>query len=92
VADGPGSMCFTREQGVGDPISYDFVVAVLIGWLPRAEVVASSPTPQWEEALAQEIFFQPCKEVIDKVLDWNYEVFDPIREDEQSNGIGGQVR
>jgi hypothetical protein len=60
----------------------------LISWRREIiEVVASSSTPEWEEPLAREIFFQPRKEVIDKVLRWNEEVFDPIREDEQADGV-----
>src|SRR5919107_5684948 len=93
VTYSPTSLCLTREQRVGDPIGDDFVVAILISWRrPIIEVGVSSPTPHWEESLARQIFFQPCKEVIDKVLRWNGEVSEPIREDKQANGVSGQVR
>jgi hypothetical protein len=88
VAYSPTSLCLTREQRVGDPVSDDFVIAILISWRRKIiEVIAGSPTPQWEEPLARQIFFQPCKEVINKVVRWNDEVFNPIREDEQPNGV-----
>src|SRR3712207_9292519 len=64
VAYSPTSLRFTREQRVGDPTGDDFVVAILMRWLPHIEVAASSPTPHWEEPLAREIFLQPGKEVI----------------------------
>ena len=45
VAYSPTSLRFTREQSVGDPISYDFVVTILISWCPKIEVVPGSPAP-----------------------------------------------
>src|SRR5215211_6494864 len=86
MAHGPTSLCFAREQRVGDPIGDYFVVTVLIGWLPKNGVVAGSPTPHWEEPVTRELLFQPCKEVI-KVGANTYYVSEPIREDEQANGV-----
>jgi hypothetical protein len=86
VAYSPTSLRFTREQSVGDPISYDFVVTILISWCPKIEVVAGSPTPEREEPLAREISFQPCKEVIEvrckEAIDGHR---DSVREDEQAD-------
>src|SRR5215208_5935103 len=90
MADGPTSLCRTREQGVGDPSGNDFVVAILIGRLHHIEVIVSSPAPKWEELAAREVFFQPCKQVI-KVAHCNPEVTASIREDEQANGVSRQV-
>src|SRR5215217_4868743 len=80
VADGPGSVRLAREQRVGDLISDDFVVAILIGWPLPVDAGVSAPAPQWEETLAREIPFQPRKEVIEVV-------YAPVREDEQANGL-----
>src|SRR5215207_1648725 len=90
VAYSPTSLCLTREQGVGDPTGDDFVIAILMRWLPPTAGLISSPTPHWEEALAREILFQPRKEVI-KVVPRNAEVNAPIREDEQANGLSSKV-
>src|SRR5215208_4159073 len=43
VADGPTSLCLTREQRVGDPTGDDFIIAVLIGRPDRIEIIAGSP-------------------------------------------------
>src|ERR687897_1333496 len=92
VAHGPTSLCLTREQSVGDTIGDDLVVAVLIGWRPRIEVVACSPAPQWEESVAWKTLLQPCKEVIEVRLKEAIDRHrDSIREDKQANGVSGQV-
>src|SRR5215204_7484413 len=80
VAHGPTSLSLAREQRVRDPIGDYFVVTVLIGWFPPIEVVAGSPTPDREEPVAREIPLQPCKEGLEIVSE-------PIREDEQANGL-----
>src|SRR5918993_641497 len=67
VAYSPTSLRFTREQGVGDPTGDDFVIAILMRWLPPTAGLISSPTPHWEESLAREILFQPRKEVIEVI-------------------------
>jgi hypothetical protein len=86
VAYSPTRLCLTREQGVGDPTGDDFVVAILMRWLPVIEFGVSSPTPHWEEPLTRQIFLQPHKEVI-KVAPCKAELDAPIREDEQANGL-----
>jgi hypothetical protein len=53
VACSPTSLCLTCEQRVGDPIGDDFVVAILMSWCPKIEVIAGSPTPERKEPLGR---------------------------------------
>jgi hypothetical protein len=85
VTDGPGTLHLSREQRVGDPTGDDFVIAILIRSPLRIEIIAGSPTLEWKEPLAWEIFFQPCNEVFERQGD------EPVREDEQADGIIRQV-
>src|SRR5919107_2717304 len=92
VAHGPASLCLTREQRVGDPIGDDLAVAILVGWHLHIEVVACSPTPQWEESVAREVLLQSRKEVVEvrskEAIQGHRH---SIREDKQADGRRGQI-
>src|ERR687889_253756 len=92
VAHGPTNLCLTREQRVGNPIGDDLAVAILVGWYLHIEVVAGSPTPQWEESVTREVLLHPRKEVVEvrskEAIQGHRH---SIREDEQANGRRGQI-